>query len=324
MKKYKVVVTDDRYGSYEEENRTLSELGIQVEVHDFKSSAEAIPVLETSHGVLCNLFPLNREIIMRMNNCKVISRYGVGYDNVDLGSATAKGILVTNVPDYSIEDVSDHALALLLGCVRKIAYKDRRIREGEWNLHTIQRCYRIQGKTLGIIGFGRIARAFCRKTSGLGLKTVHVYDPYVSENEISNAGAVNTGLETLLRASDYLSIHVPLNDKTRNLIDDQALRKLKPGSIIINTSRGQVIVEEALFKALKDGRIAYAGLDVYHTEPLDAASPLRTLDNIILSDHAGWYSEESIVELKTKAARNILEILKGEDPSYPVNKEVLR
>ena len=319
MVKYKVVVTDDRYGSYKEENEVLSELGIEVEVHNFKDKTEAKRVLKKADAVLVNLFPMTKEIILSMDNCKVINRYGVGYDNVDVKAATEKGIWISRVPDYSMEDTSDHALAHLFNCVRKITYRDRMIREGKWDLHKDWPSFRIAGKTLGLIGFGNISKTLFSKVSGFGLGSILVYDPYVDDTAIIKAGGTPVPLEELLKESDYISIHAPLTEETEGMIGSSEFRLMKNSAVIINTSRGPIIDEDALYSALKEREIAAAGIDVYKTEPLPEASPLRSLDNITFTDHAGWYSEESIVELKTKAARNILEVLKGNKPVYPVN-----
>lgn len=319
MRKYKVVVTDDRYGNYKEENEVLKEIGVEVEVHNLQDSGKAESVLEDADAVLVNLFPLTKDVIEKMDTCKVISRYGVGYDNVDVETATEKGIWVARVPDYSLEDVSDHALALLLGSIRKIAYKDRMIRSGRWNLHKDWPSYRIAGKTLGLIGFGAIARTLFRKVSGFGLERVLVYDPYVHPGEIVKAGGTPASLEGLIKNADYISIHAPLTEETIGMIGKKEFQQMKSSCILINTSRGPLVNGEDLYTALKEGEIAAAGIDVFETEPLPAGSPLLSLDNIILTDHTAWYSEESVVELKTKAARNVLEVLKGEKPVYPVN-----
>lgn len=319
MRKYRVVVTDDRYGSYQEENDVLSELGIEVEVHDFKDRTEAKSVLKDADGVLVNLFPMTREIILSMNNCKVISRYGVGYDNVDVEAATEKKIWVSRVPDYSMEDTSDHAFALLLNSIRKITYRDRMVRKGKWNLHKDWPSFRIKGKTLGLIGFGNISRTLFRKVSGFKLGKILIFDPYIHPNEIIRVGGIPVSIETLLKESDYISIHVPLTEETKGMFGVNEFKLMKKTAVIINTSRGPILDEEALYHALKQGEIAAAGIDVYKTEPLPMKSPLRSLDNVTFTDHAGWYSEESIIELKTKTARNILEVLKGKQPLYPVN-----
>ncbi len=319
MKKYKVVVTDDRYGDYNEENEVLKKIGTEVEIHNFTDPEDAVTALRDADAVLVNLFPMTKEVIVKMDNCRVISRYGVGYDNVDVEAATEKGIWVTRVPDYSLEDVSDHALALLLGSIRKIAYKDRLIRSGKWNLHKDWPSFRIAGKTLGLIGFGAISRTLYRKVSGFGLEKVLIHDPFVNPDDIKKTGGIPSSLEQLLETSDYISIHAPLTEETTGMIGKNEFEKMKSGCIIINTSRGPLIDEKALYSALKNGQIAAAGIDVYTVEPLPEDSPLRTLDNITLTDHTGWYSEESIVELKTKAAQNILAVLKGGKPVYPVN-----
>jgi len=321
---YTIIVTDDRYGSYAQENAVLEEIGSEVRVHNFSEGDEdeAAAVLEEADGVLVNLFPLTGDIIRRMKRCRVISRYGVGYDNVDVTAATEMGIQVTRVPDYCSEDVSDHALALLLSCIRKVAYKDRLIRRGEWNLHKDFPCFRIKGKVLGIIGYGGGGRALHRKVAGFGLDRVLVDDPYVPDNVILGSGAEPADLSRVLRESDYVSIHAPLNDETFHLMNSGTLEMMKPSAILINTARGPLVEEEALCASLKAGTIAGAALDVFEEEPLSAESSLKDLDNVILSDHTAWYSEESLVELKTKAARNILEVLTGCKPTYPVNAVV--
>ncbi len=319
MATYRVLVTDDRYGSYEEEKSVLKEIGAAVEVHNLGDESETARVLQDADAILLNLHPLPGSVIRQLGKCRVISRYGVGYDNVDVDAATAAGIWVARVPDYCLEDVSDQALALLMGCVRKVAFKDRRIREGGWDLHKEQPSYRIAGRTLGLVGYGSIARTLHRKVSGLGLARVLAFDPYVERKEIEDAGAEAVSLRTLLKAADFISVHAPLNKETRGLIGARELAQMKKGSILINTSRGPLLDEQAVADALAAGRIAYAGLDVFENEPLPEDSPLRKLDNVILSDHAGWYSEESVAELKTKAAQNVLEVLKGGPPLYPVN-----
>jgi len=319
MATLKVVVTDDRYGSYEEENAVLKEIGVSVEVHDQMDEAETVRVLKQADGILVNLHPLPAGIIEKLEQCRVISRYGVGYDNVDVQTATSKGIWVARVPDYCLEDVSDQAMALLLGCVRKVAFKDRRIREGAWNLHKEQPSYRIAGKTLGLVGYGAIARTLHRKMSGFSLARVLVFDPYLDPKKISENGAESVTLRKLLKEADYVSVHAPLNEETRGLIGSRELSLMKRTAILVNTSRGPLLVEKAVADALAGGKIAAAGLDVFESEPLPPDSPLLKLDNTILSDHAGWYSEESVAELKTKAARNVLVVLQGGKPIYPVN-----
>jgi D-3-phosphoglycerate dehydrogenase len=319
MKAFKVMVTDDRFGTYAEEESVLREIGATLEIHNLASEEEALAVLPEADGILVNLFHLTARIIASLARCRVISRYGVGYDNVDVEAATRLGIWVARVPDYCYQDVSDHALALLLGCVRKVAYKDRMVREGKWNLHKDQPCHRIEGRTLGLLGYGAIARLLHRKVAGLGLARVLACDPYVDPALIAEAGGTAVDFATLLRESDFISVHVPLSPETRGLIGEKEIGLMKPSAILVNTSRGPILDEKAIADALRSGRIAAAGLDVFETEPLEPASPLRMLENAALSDHAGWYSEESMAELKTKAARNVAAVLAGGKPLYPVN-----
>lgn len=317
---FTVVVTDDRYGgNYREEEAELARAGARLEVRTLGTEEEALKALRNADAILVNLFPLGARVIEGLERCRVISRYGVGYDNVDVPAATRKGIWVARVPDYSLEEVSDQALALLMACVRKVAYKDRGIRAGRWNLHKDQPCHRMAGSTMGIVGYGAIARCFHRKIAGLGLARVLVYDPYVEPAVLKAAGCVPADLETLVRQSDFLSVHVPLSAETRGLVGEREIGAMKATAILVNTSRGPVVDERALAAALQAGRLAGAGLDVFETEPLPQESPLRKLENVVLSDHAGWYSEESITELKTKAARNIAAVLGGGKPVYPVN-----
>jgi len=317
--RFTVFVTDDRYGSYREEEEVLSEIDARLLVRNFRSEEEATRELAEADGVLVNLFPMSAQVIGKLSKCRVISRYGVGYDNVDIAAATREGIWVARVPDYATEDVSDHALALLLSCVRRIAYRDRKIRAGAWNVDKGQSIHRIAGKTLGLIGYGAIARRLHVKVAGLGLGRVLVFDPLVDTNLITRGGALSVDFLTLIRESDFISIHVPLSDETRGMLGRGELAMMRRDAIVVNTSRGGVVNEAALAEAVGKGVIAGAGLDVFEVEPLPPDSPLRKLDAVILSDHAGWYSDESLVELKTKAAQNIVAVLEGGKPVYPIN-----
>jgi D-3-phosphoglycerate dehydrogenase / 2-oxoglutarate reductase len=319
MSRCTVVIADDRYTAYDEERAVLAEVEAEVRVFSSSSPSEARAAFADADAILVNLFPMSAAIIESLPKCRVISRYGVGYDNVAVDAATRKGIWVTFVPDYCFEEVADHALALLLGCIRRIGYKDRMVRQGKWNVHRDQPCHRIEGKTLGILGYGNAAHTLLRKVSGLGFGRVLMCDPYVRASTLKAAGAVPVDLASLLAESDFISVHVPLNAETRHMIGRKELAAVKRGAILVNTARGAVLDEQAVADALRDGRLGGAGLDVFEEEPLPGGSPLRQLENVIFTDHAGWYSEESVVELKTKAARNAAAVLAGGIPPYPVN-----
>jgi D-3-phosphoglycerate dehydrogenase len=319
MSRFTVVIADDRYAAYDEERSVLSEVDAAVRIFSSSSPVEAAAAFAAADAILVNLFPMTAQIIDALPRCRVISRYGVGTDNVAVDAATRRGIWVAFVPDYCFEEVADHALALLLGCIRKIGYKDRMVRAGRWNTHKEQPCYRIEGRTLGILGYGNAAHTLLRKVSGIGFGRVLMCDPYVRASTIKAAGALPVDLATLLSESDYISVHVPLTAETRHMIGRAELERVKHGAILVNTARGPVLDQQALTEALQDGRLSAAGLDVFEEEPLPSNSALRSMDNVILTDHAGWYSEESEVELKTKAARNAAAVLAGGVPLYPVN-----
>ncbi len=317
---YQIIIADDRYPHYKEETEVLQPMGAEIVTIRSQQAADLIPACRNADGIIVNLAPFPAGIIRELAKCKIISRYGVGYDNVDVASATARGIWVANVPDYCGEDVSDQALALLLGCVRKVALRDRQVRAGIWELQRAGPQWRLKGKTLVLFGFGQIARILLRKLAGFQLGRVLVVDPFVDAAAIRAAGAEKSDWDSALAAGDFFSIHMPLNDKTRGLFNAAAFRKMKPTAIIVNTSRGPIIDEQALYQALKEGRINSAGLDVFAREPVNADHPLLTLDNVIVAGHTGWYTEESQTELKRKAAENVRDALTQGKPKYPVNK----
>ena len=268
-------------------------------------------------AVMIGLQIFDAPLIASMRRCRVISRYGIGYDNIDVDAATRAGIWVGRVPDYGWEDVSDHAVAMFLACVRDLgaAWIGGRVPEPGRARHL----FRITGRTFGVIGCGGIGRVVIRKLAGFDLARILVHDPYLTPDQVA-AGGEATDLETLLREADFVSLHTPLTDETRGMIGAEQLALMKPSSMLINTARGGLVDEAALAAALTDGTIAAAGLDVFEQEPLPADSPLTGLDNVILSNHLAWYTEESSVELATKAARNISEVLSGRPPVYPVNR----
>jgi D-3-phosphoglycerate dehydrogenase len=315
---YRVAIIDDRFGAYEQEESILGPIAT-LEVTRSTDPGDIAAGVRDADAVIVNLEPIPRPTIEGMRRCKIICRYGVGYDNVDIAAATECGIWVARVPDYGIEDVSDHALGLFLACVRKIPYTDRGIRDGGWGFRRNRPSYRIRGKTFGLLGYGAIARALHRKLSGLGLARVLAHDPYVDAAEMRAAGAEPAGVDEVLAASDYVSIHAPLTPETRGMIDQARLAAMKPTAIIVNTARGGIIDESALADALRAGRIGYAALDVFETEPLAADSPLRELDTVILTDHHAYYTEESVVELKTKAAQRVRTVLEGGVPEAALN-----
>lgn len=319
MAKYKVIVSDNRHGDYSIEAAILKPVNAEVVIENCTTEEEMIIACKDAHGVLLDLAPMTAKVVESLTKCRVISRYGVGYDNVDVQSCTKKKIYVANVPDYCMEDVSDHALALFFSCVRQITLRDKLVRQGQWNMDR-RGIYRIKDKVFTLMGFGNIARCLIKKLSGLGLKKILVYDPYVSKETIEGMGAQKADFETVLAEADYISLHMPVTAETSGIIDEKAFALMKNNAVLINTARGQLIDEKALIDALLNKKIACAGLDTHNKEPLLPDSPLIKMDNCILTDHLGFSSVESMSELHTKIAQNIKAVLEGGEPKYWVNK----
>lgn len=317
---YTIVVTDDRHGAYEEERAVLREVGGEVIVANCATPDEVVQAAREADGVLCNLAPMPAPVIAALRKCRVISRYGIGCDNVDIPAATARGIWVTNVPGYCAEEVSDHTLALLLACLRQVPKLDRAVRQGRWNIVASEPVRRFRGKTYGLVGYGAIARTVRRKLRGFEPGQVLAYDPFVDNAVFRADDVTRVSLEDLCRRSDFISVHTPLTEQTRKLIGPSQLAAMKPTAIFINVSRGPVVDEAALLQALQRGGIYMAGLDVFEQEPPAPDHPFFKLDNVVLSDHAGYFSLESFTELKTTAARNIAAVLTSGKPLHPVNK----
>src|SRR2546426_1152835 len=248
----------------------------------------------------------------------VVEDDGIGVDNVDVDAATARGIVVTNVPDYCVEEVSDHALALLLACARKVPFLDRRVRDGRWDVRDAAPMHRLSGRVLGLVGFGKIPRALAGKARALGLELL-AFDPYVGAEEMTAHGVRKVTLEDLVAQADFVSVHAPLTAGTRGFIGEALLRAMKPTAYVINTARGPLVSQDALLRALREGWIAGAALDVLETEPPAAVDALRALDTLIVTPHVAFYSEESVQELQRKAAENVVSVLLGDAPRYPVN-----
>lgn len=317
MAKYKVYVTDGRHESYEIEKKMLADIDAELKVCQCVTDEDIIRECADADGILLDMAPMTETAVQALTNCKIINRYGVGFDNVAVDACTAKGIQVTNVPDYCAEDVSDHAMALIMTCLRHTALRDRKVREGAWNIHGTS--FRLKGKVLGVLGFGRIARALVQKTSGFGFSKVLVYDPYVPAEACAALGAEKAELEDVLRQCDFLSLHMPVTPQTTGMINRDTLALMKPTAILVNTGRGPLVNDEALIEALQQKRILAAGLDTHCVEPIPADSPYRTLDNVVLTDHTAYSTVEAVEELKIKSAQNIINALTGVSPVYPVN-----
>lgn len=311
---------DEGYGGTDVETATLSALNARVVERPCHGIAAAVyEAVKGADAVLVRESPIDHVAIDAMPHCRVIVRYGVGVDNIDRAYAAKRGIYVANVPDYGVEEVSDQALALALAVARRIVTRDQVVRSGGWNIARHEPMYRLQGGTLGLVGYGRIASAFHRKARGLGLETCLIYDPFLKNPP---EGAELVSLETLAQKADLISLHAPLTEETHHIINAAFLQQMKRTAILVNTSRGGLVDSHALAKALVEGRLFGAGLDVFEEEPPKADNPLLGLNNVVLSDHTGWYSEQSVVDLRRKAAEEIQRVFQGEEPRNWVNRQL--
>jgi D-3-phosphoglycerate dehydrogenase len=264
--------------------------------------------------------PVGADVIAAADRCRVVSRFGIGLDNIAVDAATARGIAVTNVPDYCVDEVSEHALALLLACARKVAFFHDRARRGEYDLQAGPPLRRLRGRTLGLVGFGKIARAVREKTLAFGLRVI-AHTP--SGNDYGT-GCPMVSLDELLAESDFVSLHAPLTPATRHLVGPTELAAKKPDATLINTSRGGLIDADALNAALESGRLAAVALDVHTPEPPDLHDPLYRHDRLVATPHAAFLSAESLTELRTRATRHIVDALTGRRPQNLVNPQAWR
>lgn len=316
----KIVVIKPGYLNYSAEENILQDWDPQFVVVPANASLEEkLRQVSNADAIMVREATVSRPMIEAMQQCRVIVRYGVGVDNIDSQAAKEKGIYVANVPDYGSEDVAEHALALLLAATRRIATRNRDVRDGQWGIGQREPMFRLAGKILGVVGFGRISRCFVQKASGSGFKRILVVDPLLTDKQASQAGVTRVNLDTLCREADFTSLHAPLTPDTHHLIGEAELAKMKPSAVLVNTSRGGLIDEQALINALLQQRIFAAGLDVFESEPLSAKSPLLQMDNTLCTDHTAWFTEESVVELQSKAAHEVRRAFEGEHPLNWVN-----
>ena len=322
MAETKVVVINPGFESYHLEKEILEPVGAEVIVAEKDCDTEdlIISTAAEAHAILVREGPVTGRVIEALKQLKIIARYGVGFDNVELETARRLKIYVSIVPNYGNEDVSDHAMALMLACIRTLTIRDGNVRRGNFETDLVTEIHRTTGRNLGLIGYGKIARVFHRKWQGFLPSRVLVYDPLVGEDIITQNGAERVELNELLKEADYISIHAPLNPQTRHLINAAALKQMKSTAVIVNTSRGAIIDTVALAEALAHGEIFAAGIDVFEKEPLPVDHPLTSLPNVILTPHLAWYSKESTRDLQVGAAREVERVLSGKPPINWINR----
>lgn len=318
--KAKVVLTDYVWDSLEVERQILGELAELVPMKT-KEPAEFLGAAADCDALL-NTYagPITAEVMAKMPKCRIIARYGIGVDTIDLDAATKAGIIVTNNPSYCIEEVAEQTMALVLCAARKIAFYDRMVRGGSWAVPPGKPMYRLVGRTFGLVGFGNIARQVAARAAAFGMKILYT-DPFVKEG-LHQVPGRSVDLDTLLRESDFVSLHPPLTPQTRRMIGDEALGKMKRTAVLVNCARGPVVDTDALVRALDAEKIAGCALDTTDPEPLPEPHPLRGRDNVIITPHAAWYSEQAMAGLQAGAPGEVRRVLSGEWPLNVVNPAV--
>ncbi|MGD0732443.1 MAG: C-terminal binding protein [Terracidiphilus sp.] len=306
-----VVITDSSYADVEIERSIIQSSGAHLQAFQCKTEQDVIEAAKTADAMLVQWAPITRAVIEQLSRTKVIVRYGVGIDNVDLEAARARGIAVCNVPNYCIDEVADHTFALAMALARQIPQVDRQMKADVWSGYPPRPMLASRQMTFVTLGYGRIARAVLERAQACKFK-VATCDPYLAPDTPLPGNVQNLPLDHALASADILSLHVPLTDGTRQIIDAAALCSLKSSAILINTARGGLVDGFALADALKKGRLAGAGLDVFEKEPLPDGHPLRECANVLLSSHIAWYSELSISELRRIAAEEIIRGLTGQ------------
>jgi D-3-phosphoglycerate dehydrogenase len=318
--KAKVVLTDYVWESLDVEKRILGGLADLVPMQT-KQPAEFLPEAADCDALL-NTYagPITADDMARMPKCRIIARYGIGVDTIDLEAATAAGIIVTNNPTYCIEEVAEHTMALLLASARKTAFYDREVRAGKWAVPPGKPMFRLAGSTLGLVGFGNIARQVAVRAAAFGMRVLYA-DPFIRQGQFDAPGT-KMELRDMLREADYVSLHPPLTADTRGMINDAAFASMKPTAVLVNCARGPVVDTAALVRALDARKIAGCALDTVDPEPLPDPHPLRGRDNVIINPHAAWYSEQAMAGLQEGAPNEVRRVLSGEWPINVVNKSV--
>ena len=320
---FKVLATDYVWPSVEPERAVLARIGAELVVAPDGEEETLAALAADADAILTCFAQVTDKVVRAAKRCVVIGRYGVGVDNIAVDTATELGIAVTYVPDYCVDEVSDHVLGLLLDWNRRISIFDASVKRDGWgSLPLTMRIMRLRGKNIGIVGFGRIGRAVCEKARAFGMEPL-AYDPYVSAEQAAAGGARAVDFETLLRESDFVTLHSPLTPDTRDLIGAAELALMKPDSFLINCARGPLIDESALLAALRSGAIGGAGLDVLVDAHPSPDAELLALDNVIVTPHVAFFSQEAVLELEERAAGEVAAVLQGRMPDNLVNRGVL-
>lgn len=317
MEPVTVVITDYDFPDLDIERKIITDAGANVHATQVSTPDEILELDVDPDVLLVQYAEVTEEVYERFENLKAVGVYGIGVDNIDVETASKHGIKVVNVPSYCEDEVAEHALALMLACERKIPCFDAETSRGNWNWKEGKPMSRLKGQTLGIIGFGKIGRMVARKTSGLGFETL-VYDPDIKNSDVKPFDVERAELEPLLSESDIVTVHTPLTEVTEHLLDSEAFRTMKESSTLINTSRGRVVDTDDLYQALSNNELRAAALDVLPEEPPGDDS-LLNLDNVVVTPHVAWYSEQSIATLRQTIAEDLVRILRNGEARNVIN-----
>jgi D-3-phosphoglycerate dehydrogenase len=321
----KVVITDHRFPNVEQERRAVEEAGGKLVIAQVTDEDQLAELCKDADGVLTVRAPISRRVIEAMQHCRIIVRYGIGIDSVDIPAATERGIMVANVPDYCVDEVSDQALTLLMMLSRQMIPAISLAREERWSISKMPNLHRLRGQTCGLAGCGKIGSLLAGKAAALGMRIL-IYDPYLSESRSREMGAELASLDALLARSDFISLHMPLNDQTHHLFGQATFAKMKDTACIINTARGGLIDEAALLAALHSGKIFGAGLDVMESETsfTPTGRALVNHPKVIVTPHTAWLSDEARNTLQARAVEQVIACLKGETPYGLVNRTLAK
>jgi D-3-phosphoglycerate dehydrogenase len=313
-----ILMTSSKLSDGKYERKLLEPLGARLIIADCKNEEDVIDAGKEAFGLIVTVTPIGEKVFNALPNLKIVARTGIGVDNIDLETARKHGVTICNVPDYCLNEVADHAMALLLATERKIVQQHMKVISGKWEgVKGVKPIYGLQERVLGLIGFGGIGRLMVPRAKAFGLKVI-AYDPYVDQSVMDDLGVLSVTLNELLKNSDYVSLHAPLTDETRHVIDSNALKMMKPTAFLINTARGSLIDRVALKTALADGRIAGAAMDVIE-DNLEGAQSFSQMPNVIFTSYMAYYTEKSLDLLRKTPAEEIARFLKGK----PVKNRVV-
>ncbi len=312
-----VAVTDTVFPSLDPARAALAGTGAELKMAAAPTLEGILAVAADADALLVTYAKITAEVIAGLKNCKVIGRFGIGVDNIDLEAAAAAGITVTYAPVYCLDEVSDHAMALLLSLARKIPYSNKLVSGGRWEMPAVVPISRLRGNKLGLVGLGNIPQTIVPKAQAFGLEILAA-DPYAPDEVFERLKVTRVDFDELLRTSDYISVHAPLTPETEKMFNAEAFAKMKNTALLINTARGPLVDTDALADALEAGQIGGAALDVLPVEPPPADSRLVGRDDVILTPHTGFYSEDALLDLQTTVATDVATVIQGGAPKYPV------